>query len=87
MGCNCRKDKNKKLINKINIIMKKNVIYKLKKGAFAGATYFRFNNDKYYIGSVSQQQFENLYKNGFEAVELIENKPTYTNDKKKKSKK
>lgn len=63
--------------------MKKNVTYKLK-SSYQDATYIRFNNDKYYVEVLTQEQMCALHRNGFEGVEEIENQPTYTNDKKKK---
>jgi len=66
--------------------MKKNVTYRLK-SSNAGATYIRFNNAKYYVEVITQEQLEALHRNGYDGVEEIENKPTYTNDKKKSHKK
>jgi hypothetical protein len=84
MSCNCGKNKSK--LNKLKNIMKKNVTYRLV-SSLKNATYIRFNNDKYYVDVITQAQMCALHRNGFEGVEEIENKPTYTNDKKKSGKK
>jgi|TARA_B110000914_G_C15497796_1_gene464232 hypothetical protein len=86
MSCNCNKTKNEKIINKLNKIMKKNVTYKLKDDV-ASSTWIRFGREKIFVEHITQSTLENLHRNGYDSVEIIENKPTYTNDKKKASKK
>lgn len=82
MGCNCKGDKTK--INKLKNIMKNNVSYRLKKGAMKSGSYFLFGGQKYYADTLTQEQMRVLYKNGIDKIEIVEDKPTNTYDKKKK---
>lgn len=66
--------------------MKKNVTYKLKKEWNVGS-YFLFGGQKIYVDLLTQEQMKRLFNNGVEHIEIIEEKPTNTNDKKKKYKK
>ena len=64
--------------------MKKNVSYRLKKGAMQSGSYFLFGGQKYYADNLTQEQMRVLYKNGIDKIEIVEDKPTNTYDKKKK---
>lgn len=83
MGCNCKDDKTK--INKLKKIMKNNVSYKLKE-AYKDCSYIMFAKTKYMVDGMSQELMSVLHKNGTDFVEIVEDKPTNTYDKKKKKK-
>ena len=50
--------------------MKKNVSYRLKKGAMQSGSYFLFGGQKYYADNLTQEQMRVLYKNGIDKIEV-----------------